>query len=173
MKLNLKTIEGTRWQALSSPLLARWNTMGAGEQAGLRMAGWALGLLLAWMLAVQPAWRTLQQTPAQLEAVELQLQEMQTLAAEALELRKAPAVPAAQATQALQAASDHLGGGAKLSISGDRAVLTVTAIGSDALQAWLGEVRSAARARPVEAQLQRGPRGYTGTVVLALSGAAP
>lgn len=162
-----------RWNALSGPLLARWNTLDAREQVGLRVAGWALGVLLAWMLAVQPAWRTLQQTPAQLEAVELQLQEMQTLAAEARELRSTPNVSAAQATQALQAASDHLGAGAKLSIGGDRAVLTVTGIGSEALQAWLGEVRSAGRARPVQAQLQRGPRGYAGTVVLALSGAAP
>ena len=97
---------------------------------------------------------------------------MQSLAAEARELRALPAVPAAEAAQALQAASDHLGPAARLSLSGDRAVLTVTGIGSESLQAWLGEVRSAARARPVEAQLQRGPKGYTGTIVLALSGAA-
>jgi general secretion pathway protein M len=38
------------------------------------------------------------------------------------------------------------------------------------LQGWLGEVRSAARARPVEAQLTRGPKGYAGTLVLTLGG---
>ena len=162
----------SRWQAVSATLQARWLAMGEREQMSLRVAAWALGLLLLWLVAVQPAWRTLRQTPAQQEALELQLQEMLTLAAETRELRSAPAVPAAEAAQALQAASDHLGAAAKLSMNGDRAVLTVTGIGSEPLQAWLGEVRSAARARPVEAQLQRGPKGYTGTIVLALSSAA-
>ena len=88
-------------------------------------------------------------------------------------LKAVPAVVASQGALALQAASDHLGDVAKLSISGDRAVLTVTGIASEPLLAWLGEVRSAARARPVQAQLQRGPKGYSGTIVLALNGAAP
>ena len=40
------------------------------------------------------------------------------------------------------------------------------------LAAWLAEVRSAARARVVEATLTRGPQGYSGSVVVALGGAA-
>jgi general secretion pathway protein M len=40
------------------------------------------------------------------------------------------------------------------------------------LQAWLTEVRSAARARPVEAQLQRGPTGFSGSIVLSLGSPA-
>lgn len=173
MKLKHKSIGGDRWRAFSEPLLARWNALGERERARVRAAGWALAVLLIWLVAVQPAWRTLHQVPGQLEVVELQLQEMQSLAAEARELRSAPAVPAARAAEALQAASDHLGAGAKLSLSGDRAVLTVTSLSSDALQAWLGEVRSAARTRPVEAQLQRGPLGFTGTIVLTLSASKP
>jgi len=163
----------SRWQTLTGPLRAHWLQLGERERTAVSLAGWALGLLLVWLVAVQPAWRTLQQTPARLEAVEAQLQDMQSLALEARELRAAPSVPAAQAVQALQAASAHLGSAAKLNLAGDRAVLTVNGIAAEALQAWLGEVRSAARARPVEAQLQRGPRGYTGTIVLALAGVAP
>ena len=36
---------------------------------------------------------------------------------------------------------------------------------------WLGEVRGAARARPVEAQLTRAANGYSGSLVLQLPGA--
>lgn len=156
-----------------APLRARWQTLGAREQSALRIAAWALAVLALWLLALQPAWRTLRQAPAQIDAVERQLQTMQSLATEARALKAVPPVAAGQGAIALQAASDHLGDAAKLSISGDRAVLTVSGIGSEPLLAWLGEVRSAARARPVQAQLLRGPKGYSGTIVLALNGAAP
>ena len=162
-----------RLSAALEPLRARWQALGAREQSALRIAAWALALLALWLLAVQPAWRTLRQAPAQIDLLEQQLQTMQSLAAEVRVLRAVPAVPAGQAPIALQAASDHLGDAAKLSVSGDRAVLTVNGIGSEPLLAWLGEVRSAARARPVQAQLLRSPKGYSGTIVLALNGASP
>lgn len=160
----------SRWVG---PLRDRWQALAAREQAALRLAAWALAVLALWLLAVQPAWRTLQRAPAEIDAVERQLQTMQSLAAEAQALKATPAVSPGQAAVALQAASDHLGDAAKLSVSGDRAVLTVTSIASEPLLAWLGEVRSAARARPVQAQLLRGPKGYSGTIVLALNGAPP
>lgn len=159
------------WQQSLVALKTHWQQLGERERTLLKIAGGALGLLLLWLVALQPALRVIQQSPAQLEAVDLQLQDMQALAMEARELRAIPPVPAAQAAQALQAASEHLGPAAKLSLAGDRAVLTINGISSEALQAWLGEVRSAARVRPVEAQLQQGPKGYTGTVVLTLNGA--
>jgi len=163
----------TRWQELTLPLQQRWKALGDNERSALRLLGGFLAVLLAWMIAVQPAWRTLTQSPAQLEAVDAQLQDMQALAQETRTLRAEPPVSAGQALQALQAASDHLGSAARLSVTGDRAVLTLSGIDTNALQAWLGEVRSAARARPVEAQLQRGPKGFSGTITLSLNGAAP
>ena len=127
----MKTTKTQAWQDLALPLKQRWLALKDGERSALRLLGAALLLMLAWLIAVQPALRTL------------------------------PPVPAAQAAQALQAASEHLGSGARLTITGERAVLTLTGISSEALQAWLGEARSAARARPVEAQLQRGPKEPT------------
>jgi general secretion pathway protein M len=38
------------------------------------------------------------------------------------------------------------------------------------LRDWLAEVRSSARARPLEANLARGPLGYSGSIVVALPG---
>jgi general secretion pathway protein M len=55
---------------------------------------------------------------------------------------------------------------------GEHAVLMLSGVPSEALQAWLGEVRAAARARPVEAQLTRSPQGFTGSIVLSLGGGA-
>jgi general secretion pathway protein M len=56
-------------------------------------------------------------------------------------------------------------------VRGDRAVLNLSNASSEALRAWLVEARSAARARPLELQLQRGPQGYSGSVTVSLSGA--
>ncbi|HEX2012265.1 MAG TPA: type II secretion system protein GspM [Roseateles sp.] len=159
---------GQRWQVLQQ----HWLALGARERGLLQLAGTALLLLLVWSLAVGPALRTLRQAPTQLAELDLQLQAMQAMALEARELRQLPAVPAAQAQQALRAASEHLGAAARLSITGERAVLSLNGVDSEDLQTWLGEVRSAARARPIEASLQRGANGFTGSIVLAL-GATP
>lgn len=163
--IRLSAQSQARWQSLG----LRWQALGERERSALTLAGVALALLLLWQLGLQPALRTLRQAPAQLAEVDSKMQQMQALAQEARELRELPSVPAAQALQALQAASSHLGAAARLNVTGDRAVLTLNGIGSEALQTWLGEVRSAARARPVEASLQRGPSGYTGSIVLSLS----
>jgi general secretion pathway protein M len=47
-------------------------------------------------------------------------------------------------------------------------VLTLNGVSGEQLRSWLAEARSGARARPVEAQLSRGPQGYTGTLVVSL-----
>lgn len=150
---------------------AQWQALG--ERERLLVAGVAalMGLLLVWLLLVAPALRTLRTAPPELDRLELQLQQMQAQAREARALRAAPSVPAAQAQAALQASVEHLGPVARLNLAGSRATVTLNGIAPDALQAWLGEVRVAARARPVEAQLTRGPKGYAGSIVLALGDA--
>ncbi len=162
-----------RWHALREAAGTFWRQLGERERLALSLGAVALGLLLLWSIAIQPALRTLRQTPPQLAALETQLQLMQRLALEARELRALPAVPATQAQEALRAASSHLGAGARLSLAGERAVLSLSHVAAEPLQAWLGEVRSAARARPVEVNLQRSPQGYSGTIVLTLGVSAP
>jgi general secretion pathway protein M len=85
-------------------------------------------------------------------------------------LRTASPLSAAQSLLALKTASDRLGDKARLSVQGERAVLTLNGVGREALRNWLAEVRSGARARPIEAQLSRGPQGFTGTLTLATGG---
>ena len=95
---------------------------------------------------------------------------MQRLASEARELRAAPTISAAQASVALQAAVERLGDKARLSMQGERAVLTLTGVGAQALRECLQEARTAARARALEATLSRTPQGFSGTVILATGG---
>lgn len=132
-----------------------------------------VGAFFVWSLLVQPALRTVTDAPLQLDRLDAQYQQMQRIAAESNGLRATPRVAPAQAAAALKAATDRLGERGKLVIQGERATLTLnTGVNPEALRAWLNEARSGARARPVEAQLQRGPLGYTGSIGVALGGAS-
>lgn len=150
----------------------RWAGLGARERRLLLVGGGVLVAFLLWTLAVAPALRTLRGAPAQLAAAEAQVQRMQALATEAASLRAVAPVPMAQAQAALSAATGRLGEAAKLSLQGERAVVTLKGIGSDQLAAWLGEARAGARARVVEASLrQTQPGVYDGSLTLALGAA--
>lgn len=153
--------------------LARWwGALALRERRAVAATGVLAALALLWLLALAPALRTLARAPAQIDAAELQLQNMQRQAAEARELRAAAPIPPEQAGAALKAATERLGEGARLQLTGDRAVLTVNGVGVSALRDWLAEARAGARARPTEANLARGPRGLSGTLVLALGSAS-
>lgn len=155
---------------LRSQANSQWQALGERERLALTVIAALLGLLLAWALLLAPALRTLKTAPTELEKLELQLQQMRTQAQEVRTLRGAPPVPPAQAQAAITAATAHLGAAARLNLTGDRAVVTLTGVPPEKLQAWLGEVRAAARARPVEAQLTRSASGYAGSLVLTLGG---
>lgn len=157
--------------AVTGPLSQWWRGLAGREQRLLALAGVVLVLGGLWWFGLQPALQTLRTAPAALDAAEAQLQAMQRLAAEAAELRTAPAVSPEQAAAALRMATERLGTAARLSMQGDRAVLTLNGVGTAALRDWLAEARSGARARPVEAALMRGSTGYSGTLVLAVGGA--
>lgn len=158
----------------TAPLRARWRALGDRERRGLAIAAWVLGLFLLWALAIAPAWRSVSSAPAQLDKLDAQLQQMQRQAHESRELRAVPPLGAAQAGAALRAATEELGAAGRLQLSGDRATITLTNANGSQLRDWLGEARSAARARPLEANLTRGPQGYSGSIVVALpTGGAP
>ncbi|MBX3603950.1 MAG: type II secretion system protein M [Piscinibacter sp.] len=149
-----------------------WRTRAPRERLALTLMAVVLVVALAWLLFVQPAWSSLRQTPQQIDQLDAQLQQMQRLAAEAQALRGVAAVSTAQATAALRAATERLGDKGRLSLLGDRATLTLNGAPPEALRGWLIEARSAARARPVEAQLTRAGNGYSGSLVVQLSGGA-
>ncbi len=130
--------------------------------------GIAFALLLVWLAFVRPAWSTLADAPAQLASADAELLHMQAIANEARQLRALPPVPQSVAEQVLKAATDDLGGKAKLSVQQDRAVLSVTGANGEDLRKWLIQARGGARARPIEATLQRVGEGYNGTLTVAI-----
>jgi general secretion pathway protein M len=152
----------------TAPWRARWQALGSRERRGISIAVWVLGLFLLWALAIAPAWRTVRAAPAQLDQLDAQLQQMQRQANEARELRAIPALATPQAAAALRAATDELGAAGRLQLSGERATLTLTGANGTQLREWLAQARSAARTRPLEANLTRGPAGYSGSIVVAL-----
>lgn len=156
--------------AALAPLGAWWRGLAARERRLLTLAGSVLVLALMWWLAVAPAWRTISRAPADLDLLDGQLQTMQRLAAEAQQLRATPGINPEAAAAVLKAATERLGDKARLQLQGERAVLTLTGVGTQPLRDWLAQARSGARARPVEAALTRGPSGFSGTLVVALGG---
>ncbi|HET8869851.1 MAG TPA: type II secretion system protein GspM [Aquabacterium sp.] len=153
------------WQAWQT----KWAAMPARERRLVTIAAWLAGLVLLVMLGIRPALKSLQETPRQLNELNVQLDDMRGQAAEAQVLKQRPPVPPIQAQAALQAATERLGQSGRLMIQGDRATLTANGVSGEALAGWLDEIRSAARAKPVEAALtQSEPGRYSGTITLAL-----
>lgn len=159
-----------RVDTLREPLRRWWATLAPRERSMVALATTAVLMLVVWTLAIQPAWRTLRDAPVRQARLDEQWQAMKRLADEARELRALPPVAKAQATSALKSASDRLGEQGRLSLQGDRAVLTLNGASTSQLRGWLAEARLGARARPVEANLTRGAEGYSGTLVVALPG---
>ena len=148
-----------------------WQARVRRERQALILVAAVLLTFVVWTSLVQPAWRTLREAPAQLDLLDAEAQQLQRTAAESQRLRGTVPVPATQAALALKSATDRLGDRGRLSQRGDRATLTLTNVGPEALRAWLTEARSGARARPIEAQLQRAGDGYSGTLSVSIGNA--
>jgi general secretion pathway protein M len=170
-RLALAVSAGDAIDNWTAPWRARWRALAPRERRGLGMVAWVVGLFLLWALAIAPAWRTVRAAPAQLDQLDAQLQGMQRQANEARELRAVAPLSGSQAAAALRTASEALGTAGRLQLVGDRATLTLTGVNGTQLRDWLAEARSAARARPTEANLTRGPQGYSGSIVVLLPGA--
>ena len=162
------------WSAGVAPLQARWKALAKREQRLVAVAVTLVALALLWWVAVAPAWRSVQSAPARLDQLDAQLQSMQRLASEARSLRATPAVGPQQSQAALKAATDALAGAGRLVITGERATLTFVNASGTQVRDWLAEARSAARTRPIEANLSRGAQGFNGTLGVALpAGGSP
>jgi len=149
-----------------------WQARAPRERQLIAAAALALLVLVVWLVALQPALKTLREAPIELDVLDAQWQQMQLAALESEVLRSASPVPPAQAAEALRSATERLGSSAKLVMQGDRATLSFTGLAFEDLKAWLGEARSGARARPVDAQLLKAASGYSGSISVTLASAS-
>src|SRR3990167_2685440 len=144
----------------TSALGERWQALAPREQRLVLAAGALVSLALTWWLALAPALHTLRIAGPRHAALDGQLQHMQSLQAEALHLQAQPRIRPDDAQRALQASVlEALGATARLTLSGDRATLTLKGTPADVLAVWLAQARSNARAIPQEAHLTRSGPG--------------
>jgi general secretion pathway protein M len=160
----------SRFSAVIAPWRQRWQALAPRERRIAGWLGWAVGLALLWFVGIAPALRSVNAAPSRLDELDKQLLQMQRLAGEAATLRASPPVGGLQAQAALKTATDALGSAGKLQLGGDRATVTFTNATGTQVRDWLAEARSAARTRPVEANLTRNAQGYSGTVIVQLPG---
>lgn len=158
-------------KALAAAIKSGWAGLSPRDRRLAAIGGVVLGLYLVWAIAVAPALATLRRAPGELAQLQSQEQQMQLLAQVAKSLRGAQPVPPAQAAAALNAATARLGPQGKLSIQGERAVLTLRDAPAPQILAWLAEARAGARARVSEATLtQTGPGVYSGNLTVVIGG---
>lgn len=121
-------------------------------------------LALIWWLALAPALSTLRTAGLQRQALDMQVQQMQRLQAEAETLKAMPKLGQSDALRALETAvKQRLGSGGQLNVVGDRANITLKDVPAAALAEYLADARANARAAPVEARLSRTPGAAPGT----------
>lgn len=143
------------WKPALAALKRIWAQRNPREQKLLRMSAVALLLLALWRLAVAPAWQTWQEAPARQAHLDRQNQTMWQLKAQAQDLQKPTSMTRSESIQWLQTHVDDLGPGAKVSLQGERAVLSLDAAPAEALAYWISSAREQALAVPVQAQLQQ------------------
>lgn len=148
----------------------RWSSLSRREQLALQAALLLVLGALLWWVALAPALTTLRWAESQRRTLETQWQQMLRLQAQAQALQAQPRLSATETQRLLEASLKPLGNLAQLSVTGERATLTLKGVSADVLAQWLTQVRLNARLRPSEARLQRSAQGsWDGSLVLELS----
>ncbi len=137
-----------------SALQARWAALGARERRGLSLAGLLVTVAVVWQFFVAPSLVTLRTADAQARALDTQLQQMLALQKQAKVLQTQPALAFDDALRALtQATQQTLGSTAEISVTADRAKVTVKGASADSVARWLSQARLNARSLPLDVRL--------------------
>ena len=154
-------------------LQRRWNSLLPREKTLAQVTAAVIGVALLWWLAVAPALKTLRSAPQQHQALDAQLQQMKRLQAQATQMQSQPVLDQDASRRALDAAvKQRLGATTQVNVVGDRATVILKAVPADAIAPWLAQVRTNARALPVEVKLNRSSTPPA-TASAAGKGAAP
>jgi general secretion pathway protein M len=154
-------------------VIALWQALAPRERRLVRGAGAVVLFALAWVLAVEPAWKARVRLGTELPRAQAQLAQLEALAVEARQLASVPGSNASAQSQraALQTSIAAAGLGGQLaqsSLSGDLFDLRFKAVAFDAWLAWLESVLRETRLRVVDLELQREPQAGLVSVRLVL-----
>ena len=170
----MNAIMQTTVRAAIASAQTRWAQVSPREQRLVRGALALLALVLVWFVALRPALATLRSVQSQGPQLRAQLQDMLQLQAQAQVLQALPAAQTHDSKSLLEAALATLGATAQMSLTGDRATITLEGSSADALAQWLTQARLNARARPLELHLTQSQGLWKGRIVLQMpSTAAP
>ena len=135
-------------------LRQRWDGLGHREQRLVLIATSLVTAALLWWIALAPALATLQLAQEQHLRLDAQMQQMQTLKAQAGALVAQPKVLPDDARRSLEASlKQTLGASAQMGVAGNRATVTLKGASPDSLAQWLTQARINARASTAEVRL--------------------
>ena len=158
----------TTIRAAIAPVRTRWAQISPREQRLVRAALALLALALVWFVALRPAIATLRTAQIQGPQLRAQLQDMLQLQAQAQMLQAQPAAQTQDSKSMLEAALPTLGTTARMSLTGDRATVTLDGSSADDLAQWLTQARLNAHARPLELHLTQSEGLWKGSIVLQM-----
>lgn len=157
---------------LPKPLLAQWNHLAPREKTGVALVAGLVGMAVLWWVMISPALNTWRHSQTQHKQLDAQLQNMQSMQAQARALQAQPQIGRDDALRALQAAvKQGLGAGTQISVNAERVTINLKGISGQALAQWLAQSRINAHALPTDAHLSRDnadPTTWSGQVVMTL-----
>ncbi len=136
-------------------LLKRWNAFAPRERSLVAAAALLIALALLWWVGIAPALAKLRTAREAAPQVQAKLQLMRAQATEAASLKAQRSLSYDESLRALESSVKTLGAGATLSVSNERASVSLRAVSGDALAQWLAQVRANARLVPTELKLQK------------------
>ncbi len=165
-----------------------WRGLPAREQRLVGIAGVVIALALAWWVGLAPALRTLSTARIAHAQLDIQLQQMLALQAQARALQALPRANRDDALRALETSvNEGLGGSVRMQTAGASAtegvLVTLRATPASSFAQWLTQARGNARALPREIHVTRsqapaggvpsgvgGPGGFSGLPPGAMAG---
>jgi general secretion pathway protein M len=139
-------------------LRQRWEALGGRERRLVAGAAVLAGAGMLWWVALAPALSSLRLAKSQHTQLDAQLQQMQSMKAQATALAAMPKVSVEDARRTLESSlKQTLATSAQMSMVGNRATITLKGASPDALAQWLLQARINARAVPAEVRLVKAP----------------
>jgi general secretion pathway protein M len=167
---------------MSFQFLNRFQGLPQKDRQRLLALGLVLLALMLWTWCLAPALKTLREMPPKLAQLQDQTQSLKRMQAQAQALQKSPRLQTSDARSVLQKVSaETLGSGARLSIEGTRATLTLSRVSAESMAQFLALARTQAQSLPIEAQLHKftdagaskansPPELWRGSLILSLPG---
>ena len=148
---------------------AWWKALSSRDKRMIRVAAALLVFVLLWLLALQPAIRTIRSFESAQRTQETKLQQMLNLQSQAQSMQNLPLVSQAAAVTALEVSIEQtFGNRAEIIFNGNNATVNVRGISPEDLAKWLNNIRTNARTVAIQARLTRTNIGWNGSFQMVL-----